>query len=59
MDPTAEYCEESGEKDSHVEALMLSIAEVSTSQEYMTKEATDSLNKFVSREKLFYSTVRS
>ena len=57
MDPTVESTEQSGEKDSYVEALMLSIAELSTTQEYMAKEATDLLNKFVSREKLFYSAV--
>eukprot|EP01032_Pedospumella_encystans_P015825 gene15825-18077_t len=57
MGPTVECTEQSGEKDSHVEALMLSIAELSTSQEYMAKEATDLLNKYVSREKLFYSAV--
>lgn len=59
MDPTVEFTEQSGEKDSHVEALMLSIAELSMSQEYMAKEATDLLNKFVSREKLFYSAVNA
>jgi len=45
------------ESRTHVDALFLSIAQLSSSQDSLVKEATDLLERFVSREHKIYSAV--